>query len=193
MCVEKIKLGLGYYENTPVLSVINAVYAYAYIFRRILKTRCISRNIRGTDCVLNSQFFQGSSNLRDIRDMLQNIRFGETFGEGIFSSKNSTQMFKQYDILNVKVKEHSNEYYYDLVGTWKDTNDISTNASRQYRSKTLPRLLFLESREIVWKNTNKMPPKSTRSANVNLDSIGYMKAHRSVAGSVSFVDLMNTF
>ena len=160
---EKIKFGLGYYENTPVLSVINAVYAYAYVFRRILKTRCISRNIRGTDCVLYSQFFQGSSNLRDIRDMLQNIRFGETFGEGIFFSKNSAQMFKQYDILNVKVKEHSNEYYYDLVGTWKDTNDISTNASRQYRSKILPRLLFLESREIVWKNTNKMPPKSTCS------------------------------
>ena len=162
---EQVRPGVGYHRNTPVLHIITAVYAYAYVFRQILEERCISKQIAGRDCVLKSNFLKDSSNLRDIRDMLATIRFEEPFGKCIFSFQNGTQFLEQYDILNVKVDKYSNNYYYDVVGFWRNNSDMARSIDRQHDNNSIQSSLFLDRSKIVWRNYNKMPPKSVCSDN----------------------------
>ena len=160
---ERIKPGLGYYQTTPVLTVINAVYTYAYVFREILKDRCISKQILGKNCVSKSHFLRGSSNLRDIRDILQIIQFKEPFGNCTFSLSHGKGVLQHYDILNVKLGNYSHQYYYEVVGHWMDAGDTTCVVATKYKNNTMSSSLALQSHRIVWRNGNDIPPNSACS------------------------------
>ena len=148
-----------------MLPIINAVYAYAYIFRQILAERCISKQIAGRNCVLKLNFLKDLSNLGDIRDMLATLRFEEPFGNCLFSLRNDTQLLEQYDILNVKLDKYSNQYYYDVVGFWSNRGDMTCMIGKQHKNNTIQSSLFIDNSKILWRNFEKMPPKSICSDN----------------------------
>ena len=159
---ETIRPGFGYCNNTPVGTVIDAVYSYAHVFKKILNDRCISKQVTGKNCVYRSRFLQGSVNLRDIQDILSHIQFEETFENHMFTFTDTGSVPDMYDILNIKVNEGTNEYYYDVVGSWENTDhvDHTYHTNETAKDHVTPHSLFLQKDKIVWRHGNNVPPVS---------------------------------
>ena len=163
---ERIRPGIGYYRYTPVQTVINAVYLYAHVFRKILHNQCIIKGKSGRDCIYKLHLLQGSSNLRDITDMLRKTNFEDAFESMNMSLSRGTPLVQGYDILNVKVNNITNEHFYETVGFWKKNDDISyVGLKQEHNNKTISFSLLLQSDKIIWKNGNNIPPKSICSDN----------------------------
>ena len=162
---ESIKHGLRYYNTTPVMTVINAVYSYAHVFKKLINERCISRQISGIKCVKNSHLLSGEINLRDIRDMLKTIKFQEPFGKGSFSFKEFQAFSEEYDILNVKLNNQSFDYYYEKVGIWRKhaAANQTIESSLDNKTKQVSSSLLELQGNVEWKNGLYHPPKSTCS------------------------------
>ena len=155
---EKLAPGRGYYENTPVLTVINAVYAYAHVFRKIIEQRCVRNNISAKVCVRNRRFFFSPRSRLDIYYKLKSLKFVEPFQDRIFAFDKYGSLSGGYDILNFRKNNKSQGYVYSKVGEWQKESEGK-------------RTLAINLQNISWKGKLAKPPTSVCSSECKLGNI----------------------
>ena len=167
---ESLRPEFGYYANTPVLTVINAVYTYAHIFKEILEERCIQKNISGTVCVNISKVLKRHTNRIDIYNKMRSIKFKEPFRNRTFHFNQNGAVDEGYDILNFHKSNVSDQYMYSKIGEWRD---IVSRA--QSTSNVTEKNIYFNSYKISWKTKNLKPPISACSVPCSYNKIAVYK------------------
>ena len=167
---ESLRPEFGYYANTPVLTVINAVYTYAHIFREILEERCIRKNISGTVCVKTDKVLKYYTNRADINLKLKRINFKEPFRNRTFRFNKNGAVDEGYDILSFHKASVFNQYTYSKIGEWRDLA-LKTQHSSNVKAKHV----YFNTSKISWKTKNLKPPISVCSLPCSFDKISVYK------------------
>ena len=156
---EKLALGRGYYENTPILTVINAVYAYAHVFRKIIEECSVGCNKSVMLCVRKKRSCLQWTNDHTV-SKLQKLKFKEPFRNRTFSFDYTGSVAAHYDILNFRQNGQLGYYTYSKVGEWE-----------QMRSPALS----INTTNIFWNNRENRPPMSFCSIKCDFGSIVVFK------------------
>ena len=108
---ERLEEGKGYYKYSPVDSVINSVYAYAFAIRNLLHIKCRNR--------LSDPACASSTNLVSPMhsDGLKNLTFQDFATGKDLTFDRYGGVLGYFQILNFV--EAQSRYKYELVGTWK--------------------------------------------------------------------------
>ena len=168
---ESLRPEFGYYTNTPVLAVINAVYAYAHTFKEVLEERCIRKNISGTVCVHADKVLKKHTNRMHIYRILKRIKFKEPFRNRTFYFNKNGAVDEGYDILNFHKGSVSDQYTYSKIGEWRDLASKTRNSSDITDWKNI----YFNSYKISWKTKNLKPPISVCSLPCSFDKIAVYK------------------
>ena len=182
---ETLESGLGYYDKTPVLTVINGVYAYAYVFRKVLEEQCLNKNLSSKYCVNKPHYvLRGITNWRDIRYKLKRIRFKEPFRNRTFLFDKSGVTQDDYDLLNFRRIGNSEEYKYVKIGQWVNNEKVvyitksSTVSVRDYlkHKYTSTGKLHFTRDDIFWRTGNSTAPVSVCSIQCERGKIAVHKS-----------------
>eukprot|EP00112_Aurelia_sp_Birch-Aquarium-sp1_P023954 Seg734.17 transcript_id=Seg734.17/GoldUCD/mRNA.D3Y31 product="Metabotropic glutamate receptor 3" protein_id=Seg734.17/GoldUCD/D3Y31 len=164
MCTgnEKLKQGQGYYSNTPVLSVINAVYAYAYAFRKTIWYECIQNHKTAKYCTKNDKMLQHVTSYPRVLYYVKRTEFKEPFRIRTFSFTSAGDQDENYELLNYHFQNDGNEPVLRKIGTWNNIHNKTTLAvnTRLADSKPLEPeswRLQIDIDRIVWKNQSSTP------------------------------------
>ena len=165
MCTgkEQLKEGQGYYSNTPVLSVINAVYAYAYAFRETIWWQCLRLNKTVENCTEHDKILQGRQSEWVIPFYLERIKFREPFRNRTFRFNTVGDHDENYEILNYHFPNDGSEPVMRKIGTWNNIHNKTTTVTDK-RLAVISKPLKPESwrlqidiNRIVWKNQSSAP------------------------------------
>ena len=156
---EKLAVGRGYYEHTPVLTVINAVYAYAHVFRKVIEECSTDCNKSAKFCVKEKRLCLRQTN-HHTTSKLQKLKFKEPFRNRTFSFDDTGSVAANYDILNFRRNDQLGNYMYSKVGEWE-----------KMRSPALS----INSKRIFWNNRENSPPSSVCSTECNFGNIAVFK------------------
>lgn len=179
---EKLSEGQGYYKNTPVLTVINAIFAYANAFRKVIEDKCITKNKTAFDCFNKEVLLQGISNFRDVINNLRKITFQEPYRDRVFQFNEHGEYSENYEILNWFVDE-DNQQKFIKVGRWNTSRSSATkimNSINAFNSKHPPLekwRLDLNVNDIRWKNGGSTAPVSVCSLPCK---VGQVKKYQSL-------------
>ena len=167
---ESLRHEFGYYTNTPVLTVINAVYAYAHTFKEVLEERCIRKNISGTVCVYRDKVLKKNTNRVYIHRKLKHIKFKEPFRNRTFYFNQNGAVDEGYDLLNFYKSSVSGQHMYSKIGEWRDIFWKAQNTSSvTEKDKNFDRY------KVSWKTKNLKPSISVCSLPCLFDKIAVYK------------------
>ena len=150
---ETLGISKGYYRETPVLTVINAVYTFAHIYRQILWEKCVRWNVSGEVCTRRRRILKGPTNRRDVYLKSKIIKFKEPFRDRMFSFNENGAVVPSYDILNFRYDKSAKNYVFSKVGHWY---------MKQQQSQFV-KVFYINNSEIVWKIGNSKAPVSVCS------------------------------
>eukprot|EP00794_Sanderia_malayensis_P000546 gene546-1202_t len=121
---DKLADGRGYYKMTPVLNVINGVYAYAHVFRKMLNTICIAKNKTVEQCYPPGKrpLGEGYEHWEIIR-VLQKISFKEPFRDRMFYFDSKGSNNEDFAILNLRVRNDFSQEFHQ-VGLWNNSEHV---------------------------------------------------------------------
>ena len=160
---EQLKEGQGYYSNTPVLSVINAVYAYAYAFRHTIWWQCLRHNRTVENCTQRDKILQGRKSEWVIPFYLERMKFNETFRNRSFSFNTVGDHDENYELLNYHFPNDGSQPVMRKIGTWNNFRNKTTTVTDK-RLAVISKPLEPESwrlqidiNRIVWKNQSGVP------------------------------------
>eukprot|EP00794_Sanderia_malayensis_P000600 gene600-1261_t len=121
---DKLTDGRGYYKMTPVLSVINAVYAYAHVFRKMLYRKCISKNKTVKECYPPGKKPLGTANDQwQITKAVRWTRFKEPFRDRMFYFDSRGSHNEDFAILNLRVRNDFSQEFHQ-VGLWNNSEHV---------------------------------------------------------------------
>ena len=150
---ESLQSGTGYYPQTPIQTVINAVYAFAHVFRQVLREKCSESEISQGKCIWNYT----EINQKDINAKLSSVQFEEPKRKRIISFDHWGSFEEDYDIFSIQRDENDN-YSYQRVGIWRNIIDRT-----KIKVKVAGKLTLNES-QIFWKGTRLKVPSSRCSS-----------------------------
>ena len=177
---ERITDGQGYYSKTPVLTVINAVYAFAHAFRKVIQYQCINKNKTAKYCVAKDGMLQGLRDYRGVLYRLQRSYFQEPFRDAIFQFNTEGEKMEDYDILNFYLRGNDSKQQYQPIGTWKNPEremmDIKPTSSFDEEPVPLEKWrLSIDTARIEWKNGGSVAPVSICSKQCKFGEIQQLK------------------
>ena len=165
---EKLQAGHGYYEHTPIQTIINAVFVYAHIFREILQEKCLTQNITGTKCVESKQVLYHYKSTWDIDRKLSTVKFKEPFGNKTFSFNKLGAYNEAYDVLNIKIVPGTGKSVYVKVGHWETSHSIFQTSKDKHTNNAS---LTMHPECITWTSRKMEPPKSVCSMPCKIGSV----------------------
>ena len=159
---EQLKEGQGYYSNTPVLSVINAVYAYAYAFRETISLECIQHNKTVENCTKVDKMLQRITSYKSVLYNIKRTEFKEPFRNRTFIFTSTGDHDDNYEILNYHFPNDGTAPVMRKIGTWNNIHNKTTLTinTRLADSKPLEPeswRLQIDINRIVWKNQSRAP------------------------------------
>ena len=177
---EQLREGQGYYSNTPVLSVINAIYAYAYAFRKTIWYECIRLNKTAENCTKNDNMLRGLRSYKTILFYVKRTKFTEPYRNRTFSFNSVGDHDENYELLNYYFPKNGNELALRKIGTWNNIHNKTNLAlnTRLAESKELEPeswRLRIDIDRIVWKNQSGAP----NSVCSNPCDFGYVRSQQS--------------
>ncbi len=155
----------GYYKSTPVLTVINAVFAYAHAFRKVIVESCILKNKTADYCFTEGNMLQGITNFKDVLHNVRNVRFTEPYRDRLFQFNEEGEITEDYAILNWFIDDKNNQKFIQ-VGKWNTSRSKMAEiiaAVNAYNSKPPPLekwRLDIDTDEIRWKSGGSSAPIS---------------------------------
>ena len=178
---EKLKEGQGYYSNTPVLSVINAVYAYAHAFRKTIWWECIQHNKTAENCTKVDKMLQRLTSYSSVLYYVKRTEFKEPFRNRTFSFTSAGDHDDNYELLNYHFPNDGSEPVMRKIGTWNNIHNKTTLAinTRLADSKPLEPeswRLQIDINRIVWKNQSGEPI----SVCSNPCDFGYVRSQQTI-------------
>ena len=141
---EKLSLGKGYYSNTPVRTVISAVYSMAMAYKHVLDTWCKSKKA-GDYCKIGPAYLYISKLPRYFRkhafsDLSLNITSPLV---------NDNAYLISYDILNYVKK--GNSYENNKIGSWSLKIENLTTQGNNIFEEDVKGVLVLNTSVVKWK------------------------------------------
>ena len=152
---EELKEGVGYFRKTPVLNVINAVYAYAYAFKKVIWYECFRKNRTVSDCASDGMLV-GLTSYRAVLYYMGKTKFKEPFRNEIFEFNKNGDHDENYKIYNFVASHNKSEDVFKEVGTWNvlinksitfDHNDVKNSHLEPEAWR-----LNLDIKNITWKS-----------------------------------------
>ena len=151
---EELIDGVGYFKDTPVLNVINAVYSYAYAFKKVIWHECLSLNKTAKNCS-DSGMLIGLKSYKNILSYIERTKFKEPFRDRIFEYNSHGSHDENYSIYNFVASKNEAQDVIKKVGSW----DVLSNQSNTFTDNdlTLTHLkpeawrLSLDVENIIWK------------------------------------------
>ena len=151
---EKLKDGVGYFSSTPVLNVINAVYSYAYAFKKVIWYECLRLNKTVKHCS-NEGMLKGLESYHSVLFYMPRTKFKEPFRDRVFEFNRLGNHDENYRIYNFIASNGKTNDAFKQVGNW----NVLTNQSFAFNQDdvTLTYLkpeawrLSLDVDGIIWK------------------------------------------
>ena len=152
---EELKDGVGYFKNTPVLSVINAVYSYAHAFKKVIWYECLRLNRTINNCS-RSGILSGLTSYRNVLFFMSKTKFKEPFRDRIFKFNKQGGQDENYNIYSFVASKNHTKNAFKQIGSWNvlinqssfafDHNDVTFTHLKPETWR-----LSLDVENITWK------------------------------------------
>ncbi|XP_065057393.1 metabotropic glutamate receptor 3-like [Rhopilema esculentum] len=156
---EELTDGVGYYSQTPVLSVINAMYAYAYAFKKVIWYECLITNKTVDYCSKNKTMLQKLTSYRAILSHVRETQFKEPFRNKIFKFSASGDYDEDYKIYNFQMPNNTTQGIFKEVGRWNNVDNktvVFRNTVQNFPLQPETWRLNIDADRIGWKS-NALP------------------------------------
>lgn len=151
---EELKDGVGYFKQTPILNVINSVYAYANTFKNVIWHECLKQNRTARNCS-DEGMLKGIKNYKQILSFMSRTKFQEPFRDRIFQFNENGDHDENYRVYNFVSSRNKNEDTFKEIGIWNNllNNSATVNQNDVQNSHLEPEAwrLVLDVDNIMWK------------------------------------------
>ena len=151
---EELKEGVGYFKETPILNVINAVYAYGNAFKNVIWEECLKWNSTVRNCS-DSGMLKGIFSYRNVLNFVAKTKFMEPFRNRVFEFSKNGDYDENYRIYNFVASHKKGGDVFKEVGTWNNlvNRSITFNQNGVKNTYLQPEAwrLTLDVNNITWK------------------------------------------
>lgn len=152
---ERLTRGIGYYVNTPVYLVINAVYSLAYTFRKVIEKKCEGKHGYCTFATNGLPTFMSI-----MRQFLQANSFPDCSLNLTDPITNADPYMIRYDVINF-VRSSSN-FINRKVGNWSFRREGWDKTGKFYLQNSYNGTMELETKIVSWKGKSSFLTSSCR-------------------------------
>ncbi|XP_065062769.1 metabotropic glutamate receptor 3-like [Rhopilema esculentum] len=152
---ENLREGTGYYPNTPIHTVVNAVFSLAHVFRQIIEQRCTTKE--SCDRWEPSYIFLYS---KQFGDVLKNNSFAD--GTLIYTDPVTKidHNIVQYEFLNFV--RNDTHYINKKVGNWSFRREGLAKTGKFYLEQSYNGTIMMEATEVRWQDNSPVMTSSCR-------------------------------